>query len=242
MGKRLLKYLAEENAIFCTHTTQCRTPRRRLPVPLGGNTCLESVPTVQSSVLPTSDQPPGKILIWFTAHDHPSRFLPIRLQKLKLYNCGYCCLHLWSMITGTFLCLEPDEVNRHRLSPSFRHGCFLRLGWLMMVSPQHQLLNTQLLLVFLLLPLPLHASLRDSHSSVRHSHATVQDSHGSLSAYHASVRDSHSSVMDSRASLRDSRASVGDSDVSVRGRVAKCLDQLFQADVAFWVNSQVKMF
>ena len=105
----------------------------------------------------------------------------------------------------------------------------------MMVSPQHQLLRTQLLLVFLLLPLPLHASLRDSH-------ATVQDSHGSLSAYHASVRDSHSSVMDYRASLRDSRASVGDSDVSVRGRVAKCLDQLFQADVAFWVDSQVKIF
>ena len=84
----------------------------------------------------------------------------------------------------------------------------------MMVSPQHQLLRTQLLLVFLLLPLPLHASLRDSHSSVR----------------------------DSRASLRDSHASVGDSDVSVRDKVAKCLDQLFHADVAFWVDSQVKIF
>ena len=70
----------------------------------------------------------------------------------------------------------------------------------MMVSTQHQLLPNQLLIVYLLLPLPLHASVRQSHTPGR------------------------------------------DSDASVRDKVATCLDQLFQADIAFWLDSQVRIF
>ena len=35
-------------------------------------------------------------------------------------------------------------------------------------------------------------------------------------------------------------ASVSDTNANVRARVANCLDQLFHADVAFWVDSQVR--
>ena len=35
-------------------------------------------------------------------------------------------------------------------------------------------------------------------------------------------------------------ASVSDTNANVRARVANCLDQLFNADVAFWVDSQVR--